>query len=171
MTFLVPVLIVTATLSAMAVGFLLALFLAHRLYLHVRAASEHTSGLGALIAGVQGWADETLARIGLGGTDFGPTFDGRSIESTPSHEKRASKDKDMEYDYYKDKPFAGHQPRPVRAGQDGYSQQDLKALTPPIKSEPRDVRDVFSPQSEANELHQTGSGMFDGDWVSEDEAR
>lgn len=167
MTFLVPVLVVTATLSAMAVGFLLALFLTHRLYLHIRAASEHANGLGAIITGAQSWADETLARVGLGSTDFGPTFDGRSVDSTP-HSRKSDTDKDKEHKYYNDKGFGAHHSRPVR---DGYSQQDLKALTPPLKSEPRDVRDVFSPQSEAGELHQTGSGMFDGDWVSEDDAR
>lgn len=173
-TFLVPVLIMTASLGGMAVGFLLALFLVHRLYLHIRSAGEHVSGLGAVVAGLQSWMDETLGRIGLGQSDYAdrPTFTSRTVDYNPSYKydnaadpiKGEIKDR-REYKY----PVGQQQRRDHRSSDYQHSK-----VSPQFKNEPLDVRDVFSPESvspnELQELHShaSQSQIYDDDWVSDD---
>ncbi|ORY32881.1 hypothetical protein BCR39DRAFT_522258 [Naematelia encephala] len=72
-TLLLPILFVTTLISLSILTFLLALFLAHRLYLHIQLASTDTEtetvpakGYDKLSRGVRGWLDETGARVNDG---------------------------------------------------------------------------------------------------------
>lgn len=170
MTFLFPVLFVTATLSAMAVGFLLALFLVHRLYLHVRSATEHQPGLGGFLSGLQSWLEEMMGRVGLG-QEYTSNFEGKTINYSPNdYEKETLKSEARDYKEPSDKEQRTYKyPIGQRQRADYHGK-----VSPTIKHEPRDVRDVFSPESATpNELgdslsHASGSQIYDADWVSDD---
>jgi hypothetical protein len=169
MTFLIPVLVITASLSAMAVGVLLALFLAHRLYLHIRSDCEYTPGLSGVLSGIQSWMDETLGRIGVGTSDYGPHFDGRSIDyhrptytSTAKHEpeqngREVSRER-------------AHTPshRGRELSRERHEQHRSKVSPPPqIKHEP-DVHDMFSPESGTPHELRSRTPQLDEEWVSDD---
>lgn len=66
---LLPVLLLTLITSTCILSFLLFLFLAHRLYLHLTIAAKTDSGevkVEHLTQGVKNWADETKGRVDLG---------------------------------------------------------------------------------------------------------
>ncbi|WOO81116.1 uncharacterized protein LOC62_03G004646 [Vanrija pseudolonga] len=64
--FVLPVIIFTGIVSFVALSILLALFLAHRLYLHLVDSTADAVNLGTVAAGFRTWTDETFARVGLG---------------------------------------------------------------------------------------------------------
>ncbi|GMK55274.1 hypothetical protein CspeluHIS016_0203300 [Cutaneotrichosporon spelunceum] len=163
MTFLTPVLIITATLSAMAVCVLLALFLAHRLLLHIRSSCEHSPGLSGVLNGIHSWVDETLGRIGVGASEYGPHFDGRSID----HHRQT---------HVKPEPHGrlGEQSRkPSRERRYEYEHRSQVSLVPPTIKPEHEVHDMFSPESGTQELRSRASQINNDDdgWVSDEGPR
>jgi hypothetical protein len=69
---LLPVLFFTSLLSLSILSFLLSLFLAQRLYVHLTTSSSNSptgkADLRALSVGMRGWAEETASRAGV---DYG----------------------------------------------------------------------------------------------------
>ncbi|BEJ08838.1 hypothetical protein CcaverHIS641_0509320 [Cutaneotrichosporon cavernicola] len=165
MIFLVPVLVITASLSAMAVGVLLALFLAHRLFLHIRSDCEYTPGASGVLSGIQSWVDETLGRIGVGASEYGPHFDGRSIDHhrpmytkpEPHHERELSRELSRE-SHTREPRYYEHR-------------SQVSPIPPTIKPEP-EVHDMFSPESGTpHELRSRTPQINDDDWVSDEGPR
>lgn len=65
---LLPILLFTLISSTFILSFLLGLFLAHRLYLHLTVAAKadpDKANLDYLTLGVKSWADETKGRVDL----------------------------------------------------------------------------------------------------------
>lgn len=91
--FVLPVIIFTGIVSFVALSILLALFLAHRLYLHLVDSTADAVNLGTVAAGFRTWTDETFARVGLGSYAHRPAAfeDYKAVAPRPvsaSYEKR-----------------------------------------------------------------------------------
>ncbi|KAL1411475.1 hypothetical protein Q8F55_002436 [Vanrija albida] len=90
--FVLPVIIFTGIVSFVALSILLALFLAHRLYLHLVDSTADAVTLATVAAGFRTWTDETFARIGLGSYAHRPAaFEDYPVVSR-SLDKRSSYD-------------------------------------------------------------------------------
>lgn len=114
-TFLIPILVVTTTISVFCVCALLALFLAHRLYLHLNEADGSGSGsVGDMFsAGVRTWWDETRSRVGLGPYRYRVmAFEDYKAYSSNSEMMPRGYDQAKAKDYSKQHP----QPTPSQAG-------------------------------------------------------
>lgn len=157
MIFLVPLLVIAASLSAMAVGVLLALFLTHRLYLHIRSDCEYTPGLSGVLSGIQSWVDETLGRVGVGASEYGPHFDGRSIDY---HRPTFT---DTKREESRERSRESH----AREPHDYEHRSKVTPAPPTIKHEPA-VHDMFSPESGTpHELRSRTPQIYDDEWVSD----
>ncbi|CAK9781096.1 hypothetical protein CC85DRAFT_310563 [Cutaneotrichosporon oleaginosum] len=177
MFFLIPVLVIMASLSAMAVGVLLALFLAHRLYLHIRSDCEYTPGLSGVLSGIQSWVDETLGRIGVGASEYGPHFDGRSIDyHRPTH--TVSKDEHDGRELPRRREHTPTQKTPdLSQAPEAWHDENRSKVSPApmakqeVKHEP-EVHDMFSPVSGTpSGLRSRSSQGYDDEWVTEEVAR
>lgn len=66
---LIPTLAITTILSTLTLSFLLGLFVIHRLYLHLSAATSDEWSLEAVGQGFKGWVEEVGERVGLDGSE------------------------------------------------------------------------------------------------------
>lgn len=158
-------------LATMAVVVLLGLFLAHRLFLHLKAASvEHGISIGALTVGIPTWIEETSSRVGLGDGDYRPPFgDSHNAHDVHKHDVYktgpAAADIKVDYDADAQVPEKLQPSKPLFGSEDARTPTLKSTATfsaPHVKQEPHDM---FSPPQPAqHSLAPTDSR--DSEWTS-----
>lgn len=161
-----PVLVFTSVLASSAVGVLLGLFLAHRLFLHIRAATtEQSLSIASASEGVRSWVEETTARVGLDAGEYRAPFSD-AVDSV------ADDVKDIKARFSAASPAKDkvHADKPSHA-EDAIT-PTLKPASfnfPQMKTEPQDM---FSPPQVGKEIVDSSpSDSRDSVWTSDDEPK
>ncbi|WVQ81741.1 hypothetical protein IAT38_003866 [Cryptococcus sp. DSM 104549] len=146
---LLPILCFTTLLATSSLAFLLTLFLAHRLYLHLAASTSEEISAQTLSAGVRGWAGESVERVEEvvgGGFGVGKALSGASgaaAEKPGNTSSGLEKGASAPNTGVSEKPIARSTTPPTLSSQIS-SFNEKRGFTPPATAAGRGYRYVAS---------------------------